>query len=451
MEIEIPNKWDPRDYQMPLWEALEGGCKRAVAVWHRRAGKDSLSLNWTAASAFQRVGVYWHMAPTQKQVRKIVWDNIDGKGRRIIDQVWPKELRANQKDNEMQITLKNGSIWQCVGSDNYDSLVGSNPVGVVFSEFSIADAKAWDYVRPILAENGGWALFIYTPRGPNHGKRLYDMAKNDPNWFGQILTVDDTGVISAEAVDEERKAGMSDAMIEQEFYCSFSGVVDGSYYGKLIQAARQEDRITRVPHDPQLPVEVAFDLGVNDDTAMWFYQKVGLEIRVLRYYENRGQGIEHYAKIAQQQPYTYLQFNMPHDAGHQQMATGKSLAKQMQTLTGVRCHVSPREQSLADEVGIQAVRDVLPRCYFDYEGCKDGVEKLELYRRKYDDKNEVFMSKPLHDFTSHAADAFRELAKSVRTTSFANARAQQTMGMGLPYYGEAQAADAYSDYDVFGG
>lgn len=440
--IEIPNMWNPRTYQRPLWDSLEGGTKRAVAVWHRRAGKDSLSLNWTATQAFQRVGVYWHMAPTQKQVRKIVWDNIDGQGRRIIDQVFPPELRAGQKDNEMQITLKNGSIWQCVGSDNYDSLVGSNPVGVVFSEFSIADPKAWDYVRPILAENGGWALFIYTPRGPNHGKELYDMACNDPDWFAQILSVDDTGVpIDVEA---ERRAGMSEAMIDQEFFCSFSGIVDGSYYGKLVQAARQEGRITRVPHEPTLPVEVAFDLGVSDDTALWFYQRVGLEFRILEYYENRGCGIDHYAQYVKSKPYVYHQFNLPHDAGHVQLATGKSISKQFQALTGVRCNVSPREQNLSDEVGIQAVRDLLPKCYFDYEGCKDGLKKLELYRRQYDEKREVFKDRPLHDFTSHAADAFRELAKSAKLVSASVAL------RGGAYEAAPVDAVADGDYDIFG-
>lgn len=442
MQIEIPHGWNPRNYQLPLWKALESGTKRAVAVWHRRAGKDSLSLNWTATQALQRPGVYWHMAPTQKQVRKIVWDNIDYQGRRIIDQVFPKELRSGQKDNEMQITLKNGSIWQCVGSDNYDSLVGANPVGVVFSEYSIADPKAWDYVRPILAENGGWALFIYTPRGPNHGKDMYDMAYNDPNWFAQILTVEDTGVLTPNQVDDERKAGMSDAMIQQEFYCSFSGIVDGSYYGTQIQQLRANNQITRIPHEPTLPVSTAWDLGVSDDTAIWFYQKVGLEIRVLHYYENRGAGIAHYANYLKEKPYSYDTHHLPHDAGHTQMATGTSISKQLQALTGVRCQVSPREQSLAAEVGVQAVRDVLPKCWFDYEGCKDGLKKLELYRRQYDDKREVFKDKPLHDFTSHAADAFRELAKANKLTTARHALHYQ--------HNYSAPSHAISDYDVFG-
>lgn len=432
-EIEIPHEWHPRSYQLKLWSALEHGCKRAVAVWHRRAGKDSLSLNWTACSAFLRVGVYWHMAPTQRQVRKIVWDNIDGQGRRVIDQVWPEPLRQSTRDQEMQITLKNGSIWQCVGSDNYDSLVGSNPIGVVFSEYSLADPAAWDYVRPILAENGGWALFIYTPRGPNHGKDLYDTAINDPDWFAELLTVKDTGAIPLTAVDDERRAGMSEAMIEQEFFCAFTGIVDGSYYGKLIQQARNEKRLTRVPCETSEPVITAWDLGTGDDTAIWFVQQVGLEVRVIDYYEHRGVGIEHYAQVLNDKGYTYKEHIMPHDAGHKQLATGKSISSQLQQL-GVRpCRVLPREQKLSNEVGIQAVRNLLPKCYFDYDKCKDGIKYLELYKRDYDDKRKVFKDTPCHDYTSHAADAFRYLAMGLKP-----ARMMQPM----------RTQRANTDYDV---
>ena len=420
---------------MPLWSALEAGTKRAVAVWHRRAGKDSLSLNWTARSAMLRPGVYWHMAPTQRQVRKIVWDNIDGQGRRIIDQVWPKKIRENTRDQEMQITLKNGSMWQCVGSDNYDSLVGSNPVGVVFSEFSIADPKAWDYVRPILAENGGWALFIYTPRGPNHGKDLYDMAIHEKEWFAEILTVNDTNAIPLTAVDDERRAGMSEAMIEQEFFCSFSGIVDGSYYGKLMQDARNNNRLTSAPYETKEPVITAWDLGTSDDTAIWFVQIIGLEIRVIDYYENRGVGIQHYAKVLKEKDYYYKEHLMPHDAGHQQLATGSSLAKQLNQLGVKPTRVLPREKNLSDEVGIQAVRDLLPKCWFDHEKCKQGIKALELYRRDYDDKREVFKERPLHDWTSHAADAFRYLAMGLKPIRMIQ---------------PPRSGYASTDYDVFG-
>jgi len=225
--IQIPHDWIPRQYQIPLVSYLEDGGKRAVAVWHRRAGKDTVALNMTAAAAVQRVGTYWHMLPQQAQARKVIWDGINRHGKRMIDQAFPEGIRESYSNQEMKIQLANGSIWQLCGSDNFDSLVGSNPVGVVFSEFSIAKPECWDFIRPILAENGGWALFIYTPRGKNHAYTLYEKAKMNPNWYSEILTVEDTNAIPIQAVEEERESGMSEEMIRQEFYCSFHGISIG--------------------------------------------------------------------------------------------------------------------------------------------------------------------------------------------------------------------------------
>ncbi len=411
MEITIPNNWTPRDYQMPLWGYLENGGRRAVVVWHRRAGKDSLSLNFTATQALQRVGVYWHMAPTQKQVRKIVWDNIDGKGRRIINQVFPPEIRKSSNSQEMKIELLNGSIWQCVGSDNYDSLVGANPVGVVFSEYSIADPKAWDYIRPILAENGGWALFIYTPRGRNHGARIFDMAKQNSDWFAQLLTVDDTKAISLDAIDEERKAGMDDDQINQEFYCSFDSALPGAYYGKLLALADKEKRIGKVPNEPMVPVITAWDLGIGDSTAIWFCQQVGKEIRIIDYYENSGVGLDHYCKVLAEKPYTYYEHLLPHDANVSELGTGKRRIDTLRDMGLSKTRVLP-QMSVDD--GIHAARMMLPKCWFDEVKCGRGLDALRNYQKEYDDKLQTFKDRPLHDWSSHAADAFRYLAVGIK-------------------------------------
>ena len=197
----------------------------------------------------------------------------------------------------MKIELINGSIWQCVGSDNYNSLVGANPRGVVFSEYSIADPSAWDYIRPILAENDGWALFIYTPRGRNHGHRMYETARQTDGWFAQVLTVNDTRAISQQAIEAERAAGMDDDMIQQEFYCSFATAVRGSYYGKTIADMERREQITSVPYDPRHPVTTAWDLGYGDSTAIIFCQTVGGELRVIDYYEASGASLAHYAQV----------------------------------------------------------------------------------------------------------------------------------------------------------
>jgi hypothetical protein len=388
---------------MRLWRYLEGGGKRAVAVWHRRAGKDSTALNWTAAACHERVGTYWHMLPTQSQGRKTIWDGIDRAGRRMIDQAFPLALRTNTRQDEMKISLKCGSIWQVAGSDNYNSLIGSNPVGVVFSEYSVADPSAWDYIRPILAENGGWAIFIYTSRGRNHGAMLYEMARDNDNWFAQILTVDDTGILSPSVIQDERDSGMSDEMIDQEYYCSFQAAIVGAYYGKQMVQAEKEGRVTAVPYEPNVPVETWWDLGVGDSTAIWFVQRVNREIRVIDYHEMSGEGLPYYAKVLQDKGYVYGRHIGPHDIEVRELGTGKSRRETAKAL-GITFQIAP---NLPIDDGIDAVRAMLPRCWFDKVKCARIVEALKQYRKNWDEKNKVFQSHPCHDWTSHGADAGR--------------------------------------------
>jgi phage terminase large subunit len=410
--IRLPNSWDPRPYQLPAWLAFEGGKRRGAMIWHRRAGKDSFGLNFTATQAMQRVGVYWHLAPTQKQVRKIVWDNINANGHRVIDQVWPSALRRSVNSQEMKIELVNGSIWQCVGSDNYDSLVGANPVGVVFSEYSLADPAAWEYVRPILAENGGWAIFLFTPRGKNHAYALYRMAQRNPDWFCEVLTADDTRAISAEAIEAEREAGMSEEMVAQEFYCSFEAPNAGAYYGKQMAQAWQDNRVGRVPVEPGVPCETWWDLGVDDSTAIWITQTVVREIRCVHYYENSGEGLAHYANYlaewAARHETRFLRHGMPHDIEVRELATGKSRREVCERQLGLRpIVVAPR---LDLESGIEQVRRILSQCWFDEEGCARGVAALTEYSKDWDETRKVFAARPKHDWASHGADAFRTLA-----------------------------------------
>ena len=296
MEISVPHDWRPRAYQKALWNYLEKGGKRAVAVWHRRAGKDLVSINWCAAQALKRKGLYWHLLPTYNQGRKIVWDGMTKEGRSFIEH-FPKDLWAAVNNTDMRLELKNGSIYQVVGTDNVDRLVGSNPLGVVFSEYSLQDPRAWNLVRPIMAENGGWALFIYTARGRNHGYDMFNMASRNERWFSQRLSVEDTKAVPMEAIEDGRSAGMPEELIQQEFYCSFDAPLVGSYYGSLMSKALAEERIKAVPYEPRLEVHTAWDLGMGDSTAIIFFQQHGNEYRIIDYYENQGEGIPHYVKI----------------------------------------------------------------------------------------------------------------------------------------------------------
>ena len=409
MEIQVPDNWRPRDYQLDLWKYLENGGKRAVAVWHRRAGKDLLSVNWCVTAALKRKGLYWHLLPTYNQGRKIVWDGMTRDGRSFLEH-FPKELWANVNNTDMRLELKNGSIYQVVGTDNVDRLVGSNPVGVVFSEYSLQDPRAWDLVRPILAENGGWAVFIYTARGRNHGYDLFNMADRNERWFCQRLSIDDTSVLTQEAIEEEREAGMPEELIQQEFYCSFDAPLVGSYYGSLMAKALAEERIKNVPYEPRLEVHTAWDLGMGDSTAIIWFQQFGNEYRIIDYYENQGEGIPHYVKIVREKDYIYGRHIAPHDIKVREMGTGKSRFEVARDL-GLRFDICPNIQI---DDGIEAARSIIPRCYFDEKKCTILVEALRQYRKDYDEKNKVYKNRPLHDWSSHGADAFRYLALGTR-------------------------------------
>jgi len=411
--VRLPNSWRPRPYQLKLWNYLESGGKRAAAVWHRRAGKDDVALHWAAVAAHQRIGTYWHMLPEAKQARKVIWEAVNPHtGRRRIDDAFPHAIRAGSREDEMIIRFKSGSTWQVVGSDNYNSLVGAPPVGIVMSEYALAKPQAWDFLRPILAENGGWALFIYTARGENHGKDLYDMAKGNEAWFAERLTVEDTKAIALAIIEEERRSGMSEAMIQQEYYCSFSAPVAGSYYGELINKAEAEKRIGIVPYDTGALVTTAWDLGYGDDTAIWFAQIVGREERIIDYYENRGVGLDHYAKVLKEKPYVYHKHLLPHDGAKGELIAGTTIVKQAQALLGEKnIEVQPR---LSVEEGINAGRALLAKCRIDDGRCAQGLKALKLYRRDWNEDRKVFSDRPRHDWTSHAADAWRGLALGLK-------------------------------------
>jgi hypothetical protein len=219
--MDIPCNYKPRPYQLPFLVNMDRGKIRACLVWHRRSGKTKTIFNFEIKKAFERVGQYFHCFPEYNQGRKVLWDGIDET--RVLDLHCPPELRKATNKQEMKIDLINGSLWQIIGADNYDAVVGTNPKGIVFDEFSISEKmrKAWDFFRPILVENGGWAVFCFTPRGRNHAWDIYQMAQRNPEWFCQLLTVDDTKALSVSDVQKERDAGMSEDMIRQEFYCDF--------------------------------------------------------------------------------------------------------------------------------------------------------------------------------------------------------------------------------------
>lgn len=408
--IQLPHHFTPREYQLPFFKAMDSGFKRAVLLWSRRTGKDKTCFNYMVKESFRRVGTYYYFFPTYNQGRKALWDAIDKDGFKVLGHI-PKELivgKPNQTD--MKVNLKNGSVIQVVGSDNIDSIVGTNPVGCVFSEYPLQDPRGWDFVSPILRENGGWAVFDFTPRGRNHGFRLFEMAKNNPDWFCQKLTVDDThghgGTMGPAEIDAERRSGMDEDLIQQEYYCSFDAAVPGAYYGEQMRLAQKDGRITKVPYDPMLPVNTYWDLGIGDSTAIWFEQTLRNEIRMIDYYQNSGVGLDHYVKTLREKPYNYGSHFAPHDAEARELGTGKSVTEIAREL-GLDFQIVPR---LSVDDGINAARLVFSRVWFDENKCRKGLDCLSFYHKDYDDKAETFRLKPVHDWSSHGADAFRYFA-----------------------------------------
>jgi len=430
-EISIPNNWAPRPHQIDFFRAMDNGIKRACLVWHRRAGKDSTSLNFTAKEMFKRKGNYWHLFPKQTQARKAIWNGINSDGQSILDQVFPEPVRARTSSQEMMIELKNGSTWQLAGSDNYDSLVGANPVGVVFSEWSLCDPNAWAYIRPMLAENGGWAVFIYTPRGKNHGFTLYNMAKKADEWFCQNLTVNDTKradgspVISPEAIETERAEGMEEALIQQEFFGSFEAQIPGAYFADQLQQAKDQNRVGRIPIEPSLQVHTAWDLGISDSMSIWFFQAMGKEIRLVDYYESNGKGMEHYIQYltqwADRNGVIFGQHLAPHDIEVRELTSGRS-RKDVARDMGITFRTVQRPRTKIE--GIQAIRRMFPRFWIDDERAEQGYACIASYHREWDEKHQRFRDQPVHDWASHGADALQTLALGWRDTMMSGNRPQ---------------------------
>ena len=418
-QVVLPaNNWVPRPYQRRAWRYLENGGTRALLIWHRRAGKDEVALNWTAVASQMRVGNYWHMLPQASQARKSMWDAMNPHtGRRRIDDVFPFDMRANTRDSDMFIRFKNGSTWQLVGSDNFDHLVGSSPIGLVFSEWPLSDPRAWAMLRPILLENGGWAIFPYTPRGKNHGWSLKESASVDDSWLVDIKTVDQTHLFDQRQLATElreyiRENGPDDgqAMFDQEYHVSFNAAIRGAYYAKWIEKAEEEGRLTKVPYDGNSLVTTAWDIGIGDPVAIWFLQPVGRELRVIDYYENNGQGIDHYAGIIHGKPYIYQEHILPHDAGARELGTGKSIEAMLRKMD-LKVRIAPK---VSIQSGIHNVRALLSRMVFDREKCSRGLDALRHYHAEYNEKLKVVLDEPCHDWSSHAADAIRMLAVAWR-------------------------------------
>lgn len=421
--IELPNGWAPRSYQRPFWDYLEKGGKRAIGIWHRRAGKDDVMLHRAAVAAFERPATYWHCLPEYAQARKAIWTAVNSHtGKRRIDEAFPHELRDSTNDNEMFIRFKNGSTWQVIGSDRYNSLVGAGVAGVTFSEWALCNPASWGYISPMMRENAGWAAFITTPRGKNHAHAMYESGRKNSEWFAQRLSVHDTAALSASELEDVLQTDYIDlfgedigrAQFEQEYECSFNAAILGAFYAREMVLVRKEGRIATVEHDPDRPVHRAWDIGVKDDTSIWWFQVVGTQVFILDCYSQSGAGVDHYAEVIEKKRKQHgwkdgTDF-VPHDARVKEWGTGRTRVETMQGL-GLRPQVVPLASKLD---GINAARKTLARCVFHPRTEETGIAALEQYRREWDDDKKTFKATEVHDWSSHLSDAFRYLSMAWR-------------------------------------
>lgn len=439
IEIDLPiNGWKLRPYQKALWRYLTRGGKRAFACWHRRAGKDDIALHWCARSMHERVCNTWYALPEFAQGRKAIWTAINSHtGRRRIDEAFPHELRASTSDNEMFIRFLNGSTFQVVGSDQYDRQVGSSVAGVVFSEWALANPSAWAYLRPILEENDGWALFVTTPRGRNHAYEMYKHAEKSPDWFCETLTARATGALTeqqlAEALKEYRAlyGEPGEALWKQEYQCDWASGLLGAIFSYEMAEVRAEGRITEI--EPIAgPVHRSWDLGMRDDTCVWFWQAVGSQVFLYDCISTSGASLDWWRdkieEIHAARGWRSGNDYVPHDAKVRELSTGRTRVETMRSL-GLSPMLAP-DASLQD--GINAVRRTLPLCVF-HPRCEDkGIAALEQYQREWDSEKKCFRASPLHDWCSDPVDSFRYLALSWKPAPLREIKVPAPTGWRIP-------------------
>ena len=402
-EVVVETGYKPREQQREIHNAVEGN-RFVVVVAHRRMGKTVAALNQLIHSALQCEKPdprFAYIAPTYGQAKRVAWDYLVN---------FTRPLDAAHNISELKVDFYGRRI-QLYGSDNPDSLRGQYFDGVILDEIGDQNPKIWnEIVRPALADRLGWALFLGTPKGANHFKDFRDRAEQEPGWKLLEFKASETGILP-EAELAAAKKEMGEDKYAQEFECSFDSPVEGSYYASLIGKLAPE-RFQAFERDDLCKTYTAWDLGVGDSTAIWVCQVAGQERRLIDFYENHGVGLDSYVRWIRDSGYDKAEHILPHDVEVRELGTGKSRKEALQDL-GLNITVCPR---LAVDDGIQAVRRFLPNCYF-HPKTKQGLDALRNYRREHDERRNIFYDKPLHDWSSHAADAFRYLAVGLNTSS----------------------------------
>lgn len=464
--ITLPYKFVPREYQYPFlryFDTVETR-QRAFLLCHRRAGKDVLAWNNLIRMTQRRVGTYWHCLPQLNQARKVIWNGRTKDGISFMDFIPPQLIRS-KRDDDMTIRLSNGSMIQLVGADHIDSLVGTNPIGINFSEFALMKPSVWTFLSPILNENDGWAVFVTTPRSTNHAfdmfKSMVQGTKEGKPYFVQVLTVEDTRralldkegepmldskgnkvlvpVIPQEAIQEQRDLNVPEEMIQQEYMCSFESGLVGSYYGAAMRKLEEEGKTKPNPKlwNKKLPVYTSWDLGISDAMAIWYFQYTDAgEINVIEYNEFTEKSLAEcaclvradfkplredfgwsddliqkaMAQFGHHADYQYASRAFgPHDLAQRDVATGVT-RKQVAKKYGINFRAVPKA-NVAE--GIDLVRRMLLKVTFDGDKCLTGIRAMKEYHKEFNEKTQMYDEKPCHDWSSHGCDSFRYLCQGI--------------------------------------
>ena len=396
--VEIP--YEPRAAFMPLHSRKQ---RWGVIVAHRRAGKTVAcinELNIAAITCTKEDGRFAYIAPYYNQAKDVAWTYLKRYASPIPGVVI--------NESELRIDYPNGARARLYGADNADRLRGGYLDGVILDEYADMHPGAWgEVIRPMLTDRKGWALFIGTPKGRNDFFKRWDQAAANPDWFTMALKASTSGLLDADELAAAAQE-MTAEQYAQEFECSFDAAIIGAYYGREMTDADAQGRIGSVAYDPAMPVHLAFDLGIDDPTAIWAWQQAPDGLRVIRFYENSGHALAHYVNEILSWGYQIGTVWLPHDAKAKSLNDGKTRVETIQALAPKwNLRIVP-SHTVMD--GINALRVTLPKMWFDADACKVGIEALRQYRSEYDEKAKVFRSQPKHDWTSHAADAARYLA-----------------------------------------
>ena len=407
MEVqEVSTGYEPRPPQKEIHKAVKNS-RWTVAVCHRRMGKTVAAINQLIHSALQcekNAPQYAYIAPTYSQAKRIAWDYL---------KEYTRPLGGVPNVSELRVDFMGRRI-SLYGADNPDALRGIYLDGCVIDEYGDVNPGLFtEVIRPALSDRIGWAMFIGTPKGSNHFKTLRDFADTDDNenWTLKEFKASETKLIDAEELKDAKKA-MGENKYEQEFEISFEAPIVGAFYGELLKELTDKHRIREIVSEAATQKVTAWDLGMSDSTAIWVAEIISGEVRVMDFYEASGESLDHYIAWLDEKGYRDYIHIMPHDVNVRELQTGKS-RYQFLTEAGLEIEVAPKASV---EDGIQAARRILPNCWFNKDKTRSGLECLQNYRRVFNEKTSSFQNRPLHDWSSHAADAFRYLALGMDTT-----------------------------------